>query len=272
MNYFSALKEDIGRRDVTTESFIPENIKIRAVLRAKQDCVICGMATASAVFKTLDKTIRFTPRVRDGQRIRRNKIIATLHGNARNILTSERVALNFLSLLSGIATETRRYVDKVKPYKVKIIDTRKTIPGLRDLQKYAVRIGGGFNHRFCLDEMIIIKDNHLKIIGGYAKLNKITRRLLIEAEVNSLTELREALNIKPDIVMLDNMPTRDIKQAVKIRNRACAKPQNPLPKLEASGGITLKNVRQMAATGVDMISVGALTHSLTSVDMALDIL
>lgn len=271
MNYFDALKEDIGKHDVTTELIIPKNAKIRAALRVKENCVICGLATASAVFKTLDKTIEFIPRAQDGQRIKRNKIIATLYGNARSILTCERVALNFLSLLSGIATETRRYVDRVRPYEVKIIDTRKTIPGLRALQKYAVRTGGGFNHRFCLDEMIIIKDNHLKITGGYTKLKKISHRLLIEAEVNSLKEFREALNIKPDIVMLDNMPAKDIKQAVKIRNRACANLKNPLPKLEASGGITLKNVRQMAATGVDMISIGALTHSLTSVDLSLEI-
>lgn len=271
MNYYSALREDIGKRDVTTEAFISKNIKIKAVLRAKQDCIICGIATASAVFKTLDKNIRFVPCCRDGKRIRRNEIIATLSGNARSILSSERVALNFLSFLCGIATQTHRYVDKVRPYKVKILDTRKTIPGLRDLQKYAVRTGGGFNHRFCLDEMILIKDNHLKITGGYTKLNKISRRLLIEAEVNSLKEFKDALNIKPDIVMLDNMPAADIKRAVKIRNNLSANPKNPLPKLEASGGITLKNIRQMAATGVDMISIGALTHSPASIDMSLEI-
>jgi len=268
----TALKEDIGKSDVTTESLIPKKMRVKAVLRAKQDCIICGVAIAGLVFKAVDKNIKFNPRVNDGQKIKRNKIIATLYGNARGILSAERVALNFLSLLCGIATETRQYVDKVRPYKVKIVDTRKTIPGLRILEKYAVRIGGGFNHRFSLDEMIIIKDNHLKITGGYAKLTKIKHRLLIEAEVNNLKEFKQALKIKPDIIMLDNMDSADIKKAVGMRNNLCANPANPLPKLEASGGITLKNVKQAAACGVDMISIGALTHSLTSVDMALDIL
>ncbi len=268
----TALKEDIGKSDVTTESLILKKMRVKAVLRAKQDCIICGVAIAGLVFKAVDKNIKFNPCVNDGQKIKRNKIIATLSGNARGILSAERVALNFLSLLCGIATETRQYVDKVRPYKVKIVDTRKTIPGLRILEKYAVRIGGGFNHRFSLDEMIIIKDNHLKITGGYAKLTKIKHRLLIEAEVNNLKEFKQALKIKPDIIMLDNMGSADIKKAVGMRNHLCANLANPLPKLEASGGITLKNVKQAAACGVDMISIGALTHSLTSVDMALDIL
>jgi nicotinate-nucleotide pyrophosphorylase (carboxylating) len=177
--------------------------------------------------------------------------------------------LNFLSLLSGIATKTRAYVDKVKPYKAKILDTRKTIPGLRELEKYAVRIGGGFNHRFSLDEMVLIKDNHLKIIGSYNKL-KCGLRIeghKIELEVKNLKEFKGALKLKPDMIMLDNMSIKDVRKAVLIKQQARHKTL-----LEASGGITLKNVRKIAAAGVETISVGALTHSVGSVDISLEIL
>ena len=184
--------------------------------------------------------------------------------------------MNFLSLLCGVATKTRAYADKVKPYKARILDTRKTIPALRELQKYAVRIGGGYNHRMRLDEMVLVKDNHLKIIGdrlwviGFKEIkNKISSRIQTEVEVKTLKEFRKALKIKPDIIMLDNMNIKDIKKAVRIKNNLPPATCHLPPKLEVSGGITLNNVRGIAKTGVDMISVGALTHSVQAIDISL---
>jgi len=231
------------------------------------------LGIAKEVFKTQDKNIKFKAQVLEGQKIKKGKIIARIFAKAQSILIAERVALNFLNLLSGIATKTRAYVDKVKPYKVKILDTRKTIPGLRELEKYAVRIGGGFNHRLRLDEMILIKDNHLKVTKGYQRLLKVTKGYLVEIEVKNLREFKEAIKAKPDIIMLDNMNPKNIRQAVKIRNSQLPTPNSKLPtKLEASGRINLKNVKNIAATGVDMISIGELTHSVNSADISLEIL
>jgi len=288
MNYYKgsisdiikrALREDIGKGDITTAAIIPEDKYVKAALKAEENCVICGLDTARKVFTTQDKNIEFKPHILDGQKIKKGKIIAHILGRAQGILTAERVALNFLSLLSGVATKTRAYADKVKPYGVKILDTRKTIPGLRELEKYAVRIGGGFNHRLNLDEMILIKDNHLKVIGdrlwvmGLKEIkNKITPKIKIEVEVKTLKEFKKALKINPDIIMLDNMNLNAIKKAVKLRNNLSPITYHLSPKLEASGGITLKNVRAVASTGVDMISIGALTHSINSVDISLEIL
>ena len=165
-----ALKEDIGERDITTTAIIPKSKYVKALLLAKEDGIVCGLGIAAEVFKVKDKNIRFKPLILDGQKIRKGGVIAHIFGRAQSILTAERVALNFLSLLSGVATKTREYVDKVRPYKVKILDTRKTLPGLRALEKYAVRIGGGYNHRMRLDEMILIKDNHLKVARGCQRL------------------------------------------------------------------------------------------------------
>ena len=260
-----ALKEDIGLKDITTEAFIPKGKTIKAVLLAKEDCVVSGLGVAALVFRLQDKNIKFKPLVQEGKWVKKGKIIARISGKAKSILSAERVALNFLSHLSGISTKTRNFVKQVKPYTAKIMDTRKTIPGLRFLEKYAVRIGGGFNHRLSLDEMVLIKDNHLKIIGGINKLAKFKRKYRIEIEVKNLREFKEALKVKPDIIMLDNMKVADIRKAVKIR-------KNSQPKLEVSGGVTLKNVRQIAKTGVDMISIGALTHSVNSVDISLEII
>jgi len=287
MNYYKgsisdiikrALREDIGKGDITTAAIIPEDKYVKAALKAEENCVICGLDTARKVFTTQDKNIEFKPHILDGQKIKKGKIIAHILGRAQGILTAERVALNFLSLLSGVATKTRAYADKVKPYGVKILDTRKTIPGLRELEKYAVRIGGGFNHRLNLDEMILIKDNHLKVIGdrlwvmGLKEIkNKITPKIKIEVEVKTLKEFKKALKINPDIIMLDNMNLNAIKKAVKLRNNLSPITYHLSPKLEASGGITLKNVRAVASTGVDMISIGALTHSINSVDISLEI-
>lgn len=264
-----ALKEDIGRHDITTDFFTPQDKKIKAVLLSKQDCVICGLYIAGEVFRGYDSKIKFTPKAYDGQFVKKGSVVAKIEGPARSILSAERVSLNFLSLLCGIATKTRKYVDKIKPYKVKIVDTRKTIPGLRALQKYAVRIGGAYNHRFSLDEMIMVKDNHLKIIKGCAKLKKPRNKYTFEVEVSSLREFRQVLGLRPDVIMLDNMPIKDIKKAVSIRNNSSPKKK---PKLEVSGGINLSTIRRFAATGVDIISVGDLTHSVESVDLNLEIL
>ena len=275
----SSLKEDIGKRDITTGLFIPKDKMAKAVILAKEDCVVCGMEIAKIVFKATDNKIKFKSSAADGQHIKKGKVMARIQGKARSILIAERTALNFLSHLCGIATLTRRFVQAIKPYRVKIMDTRKTIPNLRALQKYAVRIGGGINHRFKLDEMVLIKDNHLKVIGdrlwviGFKKIkNKIPTKIKKEVEVKTLQEFKQALKIRADIIMLDNMKLSDIKKAVMIRNCLSPNTYHPTPKLEASGGITLKNIKKVAATGVDMISVGVLTHSAKSIDISLEVL
>ncbi|HNQ50335.1 MAG TPA: carboxylating nicotinate-nucleotide diphosphorylase [Candidatus Omnitrophota bacterium] len=267
-----ALVEDIGKGDITTQLTIPENKDIKAHLLAKEDCVVCGIDIAGRTFELVDKNIDFKAFCREGQKVAKNKILAVVSGKARSILNAERVALNMLTLLSGIATKTRTYVDRVEPLKVKITDTRKTMPGLRELQKYAVRVGGGYNHRISLDEMILIKDNHIKITEGYNKLPKIPKGFKIEIETQNLDEFKHALQFKPDLIMLDNMPAHDIKQAVELRNSTdFTKSHHPKTKLEASGGITLENIREIAETGVDIISLGDLTHSVDAVDICLDV-
>lgn len=268
----SSLKEDLGTEDITTESIIPEDKFVKAVLLAKDSCVVCGLGVAALVFKVQDKSIKFRPLVSDGDYIKKGKIIARIYGKARSILTAERVALNFLTLLSGISTTTRKFVEAVKPYKVKIMDTRKTFPNLRLLEKYAVRIGGGFNHRLSLDEMTMVKDNHLKVIGGIDRLSGFSRKYKVEIEVKNLREFKAALKLRPDIIMLDNTRIKDIQKAVKIRNSLSPNTYQGMPKLEASGGINLKNIRKIASAGVDMVSIGALTHSVKSVDISLEIL
>lgn len=268
----NALKEDIGSVDITTQALVPESKFVNAELIAKENCVICGLGVVSVVFKTYDKNIRFKPLVAEGSFVKNGKVIARIQGKAKSILTSERVALNFLSLLSGISTKTRKFVKTVKPCKVKILDTRKTIPGIRTLQKYAVRIGGGYNHRMKLDEMFLVKDNHLKIMGNFKTLAVLNKKIDAEIEVKSIKELKEAIKLKPDIIMLDNMNTANMKKAVQIRNSFSNKSGRKTPKLEASGGITLQNIKKIASCGVDMISVGGLTHSVKSVDISLEIL
>jgi nicotinate-nucleotide pyrophosphorylase (carboxylating) len=261
----NALKEDIGTGDITTQTVILKDKIVKAVLLAKENCVVCSIGVAALVFRTQDKNIRFKTCVKDGEFVKKGKIIARLTGKAGSILSAERVALNFLCHLSGIASMTRKFVEAVKPYKAKIMDTRKTTPGLRILEKYAVRMGGGFNHRFSLDEMFLIKDNHLKVVGGIAKLRGIGGEYKLEIEVKNLPEFKKAIKLKPDVIMLDNMSIKDIRKAVQIRNYR-------LPKLEVSGGITLKNAKKIASCGPDMISIGALTHSVRSIDISLEIL
>lgn len=267
-----ALLEDIGRGDITTRLTIPKKKRIEAIFTVKEPCVVCGLGIARRAFKLVDESLKFRPLLKEGHLAQQGRKIARVSGNAVNILAAERTALNFLSLLSGVATKTREYVNAIEPYKAKITDTRKTMPGLRELQKYAVRVGGGHNHRMGLDEMILIKDNHLKITSGYSRLPRVPKGFKIEIEVENLREFKHALRFKPDVIMLDNMKTGDIKKAVKIRNAVVFNSHHPQTKLEVSGGVNLLNVRAVAAAGADIISVGDLTHSVRSIDMSLEVL
>ncbi|HTP42320.1 MAG TPA: carboxylating nicotinate-nucleotide diphosphorylase [Nitrospiria bacterium] len=266
----AALAEDAIRRDVTTRRLFPRPVKARGVIIAKQPAIIAGLPAARAVFQAVDPLLRFRASARDGARIEAGAIVATLAGDGRSILAGERVALNFLQHLSGVATLTRRFVDAVEGTRAVILDTRKTIPGLRLLEKYAVRKGGGRNHRMDLSDGVLIKDNHLALaddlhsaVQAARRRAGRTRRQPIEVEVATLEEVREALTAGADIILLDNMPVVQIKEAVRlIGGRA---------KTEVSGGVHLHNVRDIAATGVDAISIGALTHSAPAADLSLEI-
>lgn len=274
-----ALREDIGYGDVTTRALIPRQLRVDAVIIAKQTGSIAGLDIAKAVFLQLDKDIKFKAFVQDGNKIKAGKKIARISGSARAILTAERTALNFLGHLSGIATLTRQFVNKVKPYKAKILDTRKTTPGLRVLEKYAVKCGGGHNHRMGLWDEVLIKENHIAVMSyelGVRSLKKIIdsvrnkhgKKVKIEIEVRNLKELKAALAGRPDIIMLDNMSLSIIKKAVKITNEFFKTPNL----LEVSGGVNLANVRRIAKTGVDRISIGSLTHSAPALDVSLEII
>jgi len=266
-----ALMEDIGMGDITSEATIAEEQLVRSTFLCKQDGVVAGLEVAALVFQYCDHGITFTPGIADGTAVPAGTSIGEVDGNTRGILRGERTALNFLQRMSGIATETRRYVEAVQGTRARITDTRKTVPGLRVLDKWAVRLGGGVNHRFGLDDMVLIKDNHVAAAGGvrealhrcrgYLLKNEIALR--IEVETKSLEEVREALDTGGvDRIMLDNFPPALMRQAVElIRGRV---------EVEASGGITLQNVRDVAATGVDLISVGALTHSVRALDISLE--
>ena len=265
-----ALAEDIGQGDITTDFLVSSRAQAKARLIARGDGIICGIDLTREVFRNLSAKIHFRTLIQDGQQVRRDDIIAEISGSARALLTGERVAINLLSFLSGVATQTRRYVDAVKPYKVDIMDTRKTTPLLRQMERYAVRCGGGVNHRFNLNYMAMIKDNHLiscreqsmiDVIDAFKKKHKTT----LEVEVDTLNQLKEMLLSKADIILLDNMTPQQIVQAVKLRNKA----KNRIL-LEASGGISLKNIKKYAATGVERISVGALTHPPQGVDISLE--
>ncbi len=266
----NALKEDIGSKDLTSENFISGVKSAKARIVAQEDCIICGMDVAAGVFKSLNPKVKFKALFSDGDKVKKGKVIVEIYGRAADILKAERVALNFLSFLSAISTKTRNFVEAVKPYKAKIIDTRKTIPGLRLLQKYAVRLGGGFNHRYTLDEMILIKDNHLLILGGIENIENLPQNYSTEVEVKNLKEFQIALKLSPDIIMLDNMSPANMKKAVKLRNKLPN--MGKIPQLEASGGVTLKNVKNIASSGVNTISIGALTHTIDSINLSLEIL
>ncbi len=266
-----ALREDIGGGDVTTELIIPPNSKGRAAIKAKESGILAGGEVAQAVFTTLDTDIKFTQLIKDGEKFARGVVLFELEGNLRTILKGERVALNFLQRLSGIATLTNKFVERVSGTGVKILDTRKTTPGLRELEKYAVRCGGGENHRMGLSDMILIKDNHIKAVGGIreaiAKCKMQNAKYKIEVEVKNLEELDVVLDYPVNRIMLDNMSIDEIKEAIakcKMLTAKCC--------LEVSGGVSLENVREIAETGVDYISVGALTHSVSSIDISLMVL
>ncbi len=274
-----ALGEDIGKSDITTNALIPKDKKIKAVILTRQRAVVCGIEIAKMAFRKMDKNTVITTYHNDSDTVKPNSVIMQIEGNARAILSAERTALNFLSHLSGIATRTAQFIDKLKPFKAKIFDTRKTIPGLRLLGKYAVRCGGGFNHRMDLGDMVLIKDNHKRIIISKSQIpnikhiieyvrEKIPKTIKIEIEVENLKEFKDVFSAKPDIIMLDNMNLADIKKAV---NLARLNKITSRPKIEASGNVTLNNVRAIARTGVDMISIGSLTHSVKAIDMALEV-
>lgn len=260
-----ALAEDIGAGDVTTDSIIPPDAKITGRIVAKQEGVIAGLDIAAGVFYLLDERISFEPRVVEGSKVKDKTPVAGLSGSTRSILTAERTALNFLGRISGIATLTRQFVDAAAGTRAKILDTRKTAPGLRAIDKLAVLRGGGCNHRHGLYDMVLIKDNHIASAGSLAHAVSQARasgtNLEIEVEASTLDEVKEAIELGVQRILLDNMSPDMLKEAVRLTDDRA--------KLEASGNITLANVRKIAETGVDFISVGALTHSAHVFDVSL---
>jgi len=262
-----ALEEDIGHGDITTTCLIRENARSRAAYIAKSDFILAGIHFCNTVYELIDPGLRFIMLAKDGTHVRKNDILAKVSGSTRSILLGERASLNILQRLSGVATLTMNFVKKVRGTKAKIFDTRKTTPCMRFMEKYAVRVGGGNNHRFGLFDGILIKDNHIKAVGSTKKaIDAIRGRnhlSKIEVEVNTLKAFTEALKAGADIIMLDNMTAKEIEQAVNMSKGKVL--------LEASGGITLDNVRDIAKTGVDFISVGAVTHSAAAADISLKI-
>jgi nicotinate-nucleotide pyrophosphorylase (carboxylating) len=264
----AALGEDLGRAgDITTAATIPADATARAAIVARKAGVLAGLPLAENAFRQLDPGLTFTPHCNDGDPVAAATIVADIAGNARALLSAERVALNFLCHLSGIATATAGLVARVAHTRARICDTRKTLPGMRTFEKYAVRCGGGVNHRFGLDDAILIKDNHIAVVGGVAEAVRRARAAVghlvkIEVEVDTLAQLDEALTAAPDAVLVDNMPPAMLRDAVAmVAGRAT---------VEASGGITPDSVAAVAETGVDMISSGWLTHSAPALDLALD--
>jgi len=260
-----AYAEDIGDGDITTNNLVlPESNKT-AILVAKEEGVIAGLPVAEMVFKKFDKHIEWKEILPDGSKVKPGDIIVEFTGNYRALLTGERKALNFLQRLSGIATYANKCIKAVEGHQVEILDTRKTTPGYRYLDKYAVRMGGASNHRFGLYDMVMIKDNHIQVAGSIKKAveairSKIPKSIKIEVETTTLKQIREALDADVDIIMLDNMGSKMMEEAVKLINKRA--------KIEASGNMTLKRIRKVAATGVNYISIGALTHSVKALDIS----
>lgn len=257
-------KEDIGTGDVTTDAIVPEDHTSRADIIAKAEGVVAGHIFARKVFNALDRNIHYEELKQDGERVTQEDILAVIAGKSRAILTGERVALNLLQRLSGIATLTRSFVDAVEGTGVKILDTRKTSPGLREMEKYAVRMGGGHNHRLNLSEMALIKENHIAIAGSIREAVRRVRSqstVPVEVEVKNMEELKEAMEERVDRIMFDNWAIKSIKHAVSLVNKR-------IP-LEVSGNITIEKAREVAKTGIDFISVGAITHSFKALDMTL---
>ena len=264
----NALKEDIGTGDVTTDALIPDSMVSTATMVAKADGTIAGMDVAEAVFRYLTPQLLWIPHVKDGDQIKKGDLLVEMNGSYRALLSGERLALNFLQRMSGIATATALYTAQVAEYGTKILDTRKTVPGLRLLDKYAVKAGGGENHRIGLYDMVLIKDNHIKVAGGIRNAveqirSRVPAGMKIEVETTNIEEVLEALEMKADIIMLDNMSNETMKICVGIINHRA--------KVEASGNMNLERVREVAATGVDYISIGALTHSVTALDISMNI-
>lgn len=266
-----ALREDIGAGDITTEFFVPDGLRALGRIVARERAIVAGGQTAAEVFRRVNPELNVDVLQPDGSALTGGETILEVRGSARSILTAERVALNFLQRLSGIATLTRQFVDAIGKSRAKVLDTRKTTPGLRALEKAAVVAGGGANHRFNLNDMVLVKDNHLSAGAGFAGLAGTIQRLRqerpeirIEVEADRLEQVRSFLEIEGiDVILLDNMKPSELREAVALGRQKV--------KFEASGGVTLKNVRQIAATGVDYISVGALTHSARAIDLALEL-
>lgn len=262
------LTEDVGSGDLTTDHIVPDGATAKAYIYAKQPGVLAGVDIAAQVFKLLNPQMHFVPRKQDGDRLEASAVIAEVEGDARALLTGERLALNLLQRLSGIATQTDRMATLVSKYPVRLVDTRKTTPGLRLLEKYAVTVGGGYNHRLGLFDAVLIKDNHIKVAGNIRAAvetvrQRVSHTVKIEVEVESMEGVEEALAAKADIIMLDNMDNDQMTEAVRsIGGRAV---------VEASGGINDRTIIGVAATGIDVISVGALTHSVAALDISMDI-
>jgi len=269
-----ALTEDIAKRDITSNLLIPRNHVSKAYVVFRERGIVCGLNIVKKVFKKMDKNIKFHSFCKDGDEVNANTRIAMVTGKTRALLSGERVALNFLAHLSGISTKTNLYVKKIHPFKAKIMDTRKTTPCLRRIDKYAVRCGGGVNHRINLSEMVHIKDNHLaaydiqsSIHEAIKKLKRLTKKRIV-VEVDTIKQFKEVLLAQPDIILLDNMSAATTRKAVLINKKRKGKKK---VLLEASGGINQKNVRAIASTGVDRISIGRLTHSKKAIDVSLDL-
>lgn len=268
-----ALAEDKAGHDITSRLLIPAGLRAEARIIVKEPAILCGMIFAAQTFRAVDPGVKFKARCKDGARVGKNTCVATLEGPARAILSGERTALNFLGYLSGIATQTGKFVAGIRPYKAQILATRKTTPGNRIMEKYAVTAGGGHGHRMGLSDMILIKDNHhvaclhRLTLAEAVKLARKRTKLNVEVEVDNLAELKPALEACPDMILLDNMTPQQLERAVKIVNGL---PMRKRPLLEASGGVTLKTVRRIARTGVNRISVGALTHSHKAVNVSLE--
>ena len=261
------MSEDLKPSGDITTKLLKKNKKIKANIISNQNCIVGGLNFARETFKYSDKTINFKIKTKEGKKISKGKIVAAVHGKARAILKSERVALNFLSLISGVATITKKFVDKIKGKSCKICCTRKTSPNLRSIQKYGVRLGGGLNHRFNLSDEILIKDNHIAIEGNICELvkraikNKKGKKITVE--VDNLNQFKKIMGLKFDRILFDNMSSKNLRKGVKLSNK--------LYETEASGGVTLKNVRKIASTGVKRISVGQITHSAPAVNFKLEI-
>ena len=260
-----ALEEDVASGDITTDNLIPAESRKKAFMVAKADGVIAGLPVAEMVFRKLDKDLKWEPEITEGSRVKKGDIIVRFESTYRALLTAERTALNFFQRMSGIATMSGLYADAVKDSKTIILDTRKTLPGFRMLDKYAVKTGGASNHRIGLFDMVMIKDNHIDIAGGITAAvnqikNKIAPGIKIEVETTSLEQVHEALEAGADIIMLDNMDNATMTKAVQQINGKA--------KVEASGNMTLERLKEVAATGVDYISIGALTHSVQALDIS----